>query len=775
MSVSTSLENSFCTDLIKHQAFNAAETLVRDTYKLQVEAKQSDEKFVITADGIELLDLAVDLLVSWLERKKRGKGDGIDERIKDTKKNPLLDISGGHVIWIFWGELASKLLSEDWKKDVDKLKFNKSASVTIHREPKMKRLCVTCNFECFEIVRKKVENLIELVTSGRSSMSSLDKSQKSESNDGYEGKDQTDSEKTTIRDKGSKVTKTGEMKATFVLDEMSDSSKIHIGSGGSKDSGQSHSEKSKLTTSRDTGQIDPTSSCFEDKGTKTGESRATGDKGTSWWKKDLDKSETPTTKDSNADTAMQLEGASREHKLPPPLIEKENGSTQMPHSSASKDESSEKDKYRLFCTENGKIKVYVYEASIVSLSCVDAVVNAANERLSHIGGLAYHISKAAGGDKSDLEIECRNYIKKNKKVHVTKNFTSSAGNMPYVGVIHAVGPMWSDYKAKDDCAKDLCMTIINVLMEADKKKFLKIAVPAISSGVYGVPKRLCAEMYIRGVVDYDRQNPKTCVREIHFVDIAKDILHEIRDAYERWKQNDNNINFKNANSYRSESDAEFGKSANVKGSMHGNPAASWKSTSKMSVFHLSEKTCVKLYTCSIIDVKDVDAVACAIDADFNIERRAVAKAIRRAGGTKYEEEFKKMVSHASPNSREDVFICGAGNLFRSNNIACVIHIKVSEDFDMDLLRSRYIQVFENARMKKMEKIAMPFIGAANLIDDSEDEKYRSSFLFAKSLKDIVESRGKDMTVKEIHLVDLDEKIISLLCRAFQELETMDSL
>ncbi|KAL3864072.1 hypothetical protein ACJMK2_005778 [Sinanodonta woodiana] len=366
----------------------------------------------------------------------------------------------------------------------------------------------------------------------------------------------------------------------------------------------------------------------------------------------------------------------------------------------------------LFYTDMSRIKVFVYEASIINLSGIDAIVNAANEDLVHADDVAYHIFKAAGGKKCSLEIECRNYIRKNKKVHVTKNFTSSAGNLPYVGVIHAVGPMWSDYRAKDDCAKDLCMTIINVIMEADKKKFLKIAVPAISSGICGVPKRLCAEMYIRGVVDYDRQNPKTCVREIHFVNIAKDILKEIRDAYERWKQNDNNINFKNANNYRSGSGAEFGKSTYAKGSMHGNPAASWKSNSKMSIFHLSEKTCVKLYTCSIVDVKDVDAVACAIDTDFNVKRRAVAKAIRRAGGIRYEEEFQNMVSHVSPNSREDVFICGAGNLCRSNNIAYVIHIKVPKHFDMKLVRHRYIQVFETARKWTMEKIAMPLIWAA---------------------------------------------------------------
>ncbi|KAL3864075.1 hypothetical protein ACJMK2_005781, partial [Sinanodonta woodiana] len=91
---------------------------------------------------------------------------------------------------------------------------------------------------------------------------------------------------------------------------------------------------------------------------------------------------------------------------------------------------------------------------------------------------------------------------------------------------------------------------------------------------------------------------------------------------------------------------------------------------------------------------------------------------------------------------------------------------------MDLLRHHYIQVFETARKWIMEKIAMPLIGAANLVNTSEDDKYECSCLFVNTLKEVIESRGEDMTVKEIHLVDLDEKIISLLCRAFQD--TMDS-
>ncbi|KAK3607318.1 hypothetical protein CHS0354_018803 [Potamilus streckersoni] len=740
MSVNTTLSESFCKELIKHALFDEAVKLVKDTYKLEVEANQSKNEFKIKANGLQLLDLVCDLLTSWLERKKKKMGNSIEDRIRAMKNNPLLDISGGHVQWVFWGNFASELLlDKNYAKVVENLK---EFLVDIKPDKKAKLLYITCKCEVYDNVKETVENVKTLVTS---SQAGSDKSQKSDSKNSSQNDDSK-----------SKGSKDGTRKEIKVKDDKSTS---HMGSiAGSDDSKRKSSKNGKETETP----------VKDGKDTHSSDSTIGGDI--------PEKSETSTdlAKSLKPSAASQSKGSSGGPKITPPLEGPDSVSDQSSPKSCSEDEKTDDDKL-LFLTVYGKTKVFVYEASIVSLPRVSAIVNAANEHLSHGGGVAYHIYKAAGGDKSKLEKECRDYIESNGKIAVTKNFTSSAGNMPYHGVIHAVGPMWTDYKVKDDCAKDLCMTIINILEEANKRKFSTIALPAISSGIFGVPKKMCADMYIRGVIDYDAKNHQTQVREIHFVDISKDILKEIRDAYVRSKQNDNNLDVKNAKSSISGSSGHIAETVPPTSIPSGNPAASQhiSKSSKIFTCQLGEKTFVKVYVCSIVEVKDVDAIACEVDTDFSIKRHAVARAIQKAGGTSYEEEFKKMVSKAKSGSG-DVFICKTGGSLKNSNIDHVIHIKcekLKNHEDMDKLKYLYVQVFQCAKKEKMETIVMPLIGAVSLNEANEDVIYECSQLFAKTLKEVVESRGKEMNVKEIHLVDLNEKLIYFISKAFQELNT----
>lgn len=92
---------------------------------------------------------------------------------------------------------------------------------------------------------------------------------------------------------------------------------------------------------------------------------------------------------------------------------------------------------------SGKLTLLVYKASILRLE-VDVIVNAANERLAHSGGVAYVISKAAG-DK--LERESKRHVDRYGPVNVTENTVTTAGDLKhYKGVIHAVGPVWYQYR-----------------------------------------------------------------------------------------------------------------------------------------------------------------------------------------------------------------------------------------------------------------------------------------------------------------------------------------
>ena len=134
-----------------------------------------------------------------------------------------------------------------------------------------------------------------------------------------------------------------------------------------------------------------------------------------------------------------------------------------------------------FTTKEG-IKIYVYCAGIGHLK-VDVLVNAANKDLQHGGGIAYHISRAAG---YDFDKECDDYIRDHGPLDVGTCCSTKAGKLPYHSIIHAVGPMWHSYQhdQKHKCLDDLKMTILSALKEAARYHYKSIAIPSISSGKY---------------------------------------------------------------------------------------------------------------------------------------------------------------------------------------------------------------------------------------------------------------------------------------------------
>ena len=128
----------------------------------------------------------------------------------------------------------------------------------------------------------------------------------------------------------------------------------------------------------------------------------------------------------------------------------------------------------------GGMIVMIYKESIVEVKGVDAIVNAANEKLAHGGGVALYISEAAG---KSMDAEGNAYIHKHGPIPVSHNCVTSAGRLSYKGIIHAVGPRWVDYIGREpECARDLYYAIINVLKTAKDYSWKRIGLCAISSG-----------------------------------------------------------------------------------------------------------------------------------------------------------------------------------------------------------------------------------------------------------------------------------------------------
>ena len=131
----------------------------------------------------------------------------------------------------------------------------------------------------------------------------------------------------------------------------------------------------------------------------------------------------------------------------------------------------------------------------ITLEQVDAIVNAANEFLQHGGGVAFAISKKGG---PAIQKESNDWIRRHGRVQYSHPAWTSGGALPAKYVIHAVGPVWG---AGDEDSR-LAAAVRGSLQVADELKCSSIALPAISTGIFGFPKERAAGIILDVIEEY---------------------------------------------------------------------------------------------------------------------------------------------------------------------------------------------------------------------------------------------------------------------------------
>ncbi len=164
---------------------------------------------------------------------------------------------------------------------------------------------------------------------------------------------------------------------------------------------------------------------------------------------------------------------------------------------------------------------------------VDAIVNAANERLHHGDGLAAAIVRK-GGHQIELESRGIMYHRNGQPLNVGDAVYTRGGNLPCLFVIHTVGPRWNA-RERSRCISLLSRACIESLRLAAKLELSSIALPAISSGIFGMPKGICAQIMFDAVEEFSSSTDAefSTLRDVRIVINDHETISFFREEFVR--------------------------------------------------------------------------------------------------------------------------------------------------------------------------------------------------------------------------------------------------
>ncbi|MCU0295755.1 MAG: O-acetyl-ADP-ribose deacetylase [Candidatus Nanopelagicales bacterium] len=154
----------------------------------------------------------------------------------------------------------------------------------------------------------------------------------------------------------------------------------------------------------------------------------------------------------------------------------------------------------------------------ITTMSTDAIVNAANERLSDGAGVNGAIHRAAG---PGLPIACRAVAPcPTGQARITPGF-----DLPARFIIHTVGPIW--HGGGHGEADLLRSAYRNSTALADEHDLHSVAFPAISCGIFGYPVEEAARIAVSTV---RQAKVGTSVEQVTFVLFTADLLAAFESA-----------------------------------------------------------------------------------------------------------------------------------------------------------------------------------------------------------------------------------------------------
>jgi len=145
-------------------------------------------------------------------------------------------------------------------------------------------------------------------------------------------------------------------------------------------------------------------------------------------------------------------------------------------------------------------------------------VNAANGHLQHGGGVAAIIARAAG---PELQEESDRIVREHGVFPAGSAVVTTAGKLPFKGVIHAIGPC----RGEGDEQLKLVRALTGSFACAQERGWGSVSFPAVSAGIFAVPLEVCARAYRAAVRETSLSKVRLCLRDQPVIDA---VLKELR-------------------------------------------------------------------------------------------------------------------------------------------------------------------------------------------------------------------------------------------------------
>ncbi|XP_029633907.1 protein mono-ADP-ribosyltransferase PARP14-like isoform X1 [Octopus sinensis] len=164
-------------------------------------------------------------------------------------------------------------------------------------------------------------------------------------------------------------------------------------------------------------------------------------------------------------------------------------------------------------------EIVLKEGDITTLD-TDAIVNAANGRLDHIDGVAAAIVKKGG---SEIQAESNDIMEQRKnELEPGEVVSTKAGKLKCKTIIHAVGPV-SNYGGTWEMFY-LGIAVENCLVFLDLNSYISIAIPAINTGIYGIPIEEGTKCIVTTIKIYLDTHTNSKIKHICLIDVRKKVV-----------------------------------------------------------------------------------------------------------------------------------------------------------------------------------------------------------------------------------------------------------